>query len=269
MEAKGTVASVSETSQAEGRPVLCFRDVDLAYGPKTVLRGVGFDIHAGEFWFFLGPNGEGKTTLLKAIIGEVRPKSGKLWFDNNSTARENLSFIPQRCDLNPTLSTTVREFASLGFTGMRLSCKERAERLSRALERVGLEGMEKKDYWTLSGGQRQRVLVARALVRRPRLLILDEPTKGIDISTEEKFLQFLKNLNREENLTIIFVAHDLNMAARYSTHAAIFSGGSVLAGESAGVLTAENLEKAYGIPMTVRNGVSGSAGIRIAGSSDL
>jgi ABC-type Mn2+/Zn2+ transport system ATPase subunit len=243
--------------------VLAIENLDLAYGSKVVLQKVYLEIHAGDFWFFIGPNAEGKTTLLRAILGEISPKSGQIRMGDIGKTREHLSFIPQHCALNPTLPTTVGEFISLGLTGIRLGRKERAERLSWALERVGLEKMQKENYWTLSGGQRQRVLVARALVRRPRLLILDEPTKGIDLSTEDKFLQFLIDLNKAEQLTILFVGHDLDLPARYATHVALFSQGSVLAGESAQVLTSENLERTYGVPITVRGEPDGHLSIEV------
>jgi len=244
--------------------ILSFRNLDLAYGNRMVLKGVDFSIGKGEFWFFLGPNGMGKTTLLRAILGEVRPRSGEIALGSSAAESASMGFIPQHCELNPTLPTTVREFASLGLTGLRTTAEERSERLSWALEKVGLQGLEKAAYRTLSGGQRQRALVARALVRRPSLLILDEPTKGIDLATEIGFLQFLSSLNSEENLTVIFVAHDLNMAARHGTHAALFANGSILAGEIKKVLTAKNLADAYGVPIHVVHDASGSAGIHIA-----
>ena len=244
--------------------VLAINNLDLAYGRKLVLQNVHFEIREGEFWFFLGPNGEGKTTLLRAILGEILPGSGEVGFGSGNGMREHLGFIPQQCDLNPTLPTTVREFISLGLTGIRLKKKERAERFSWALERVGLEEMQKKNYWTLSGGQRQRVLVARALVRRPRLLILDEPTKGIDLSTEARFLRFLIDLNRQEQLTIVFVAHDLNLAARYGTHIALFGEGKVMAGESRQVLTSENLVHSYGIPIKAHRESDGHLSIEVS-----
>jgi ABC-type Mn2+/Zn2+ transport system ATPase subunit len=245
------------------RIVLAINKLDLAYGARLVLQNVNFAIHTGEFWFFLGPNGEGKTTLLRAILGEISPKSGQVEFGSRTERREHLGFIPQHCDLNPTLPTTVREFISLGLTGIRLTIKERTERLSWALERVGLKGMDKNNYWNLSGGQRQRVLVARALVRRPRILILDEPTKGIDLSTEARFLRFLIDLNEQEQLTVLFVAHDLNLAARYGTHIALFGQGSVLAGQKHQVLTSENLERTYGIPITAHMESDGRLSIEV------
>ena len=245
--------------------VLALRDLSVGYGGRIVLEAIHLEIRAGELWFFIGPNGMGKTTLLRAILGEIPARGGQIWLSPEVGKREHLGFIPQNCDLNPTLPTTVREFVSLGFTGARMSRMERAESLSWALDKVGLEGAETRDYWTLSGGQRQRVLVARALVRRPRLLILDEPTKGLDLSTEHAFLELISDLNRKEGLTVLFVAHDLNLAARFSTHAALFGNGRVLAGESHAVLTSENLAAIYGIPIVVRREPSGAMSVRISG----
>lgn len=250
-------------------PLLTLRDVGLSYGEKTILQDVRFEVHAGEFWFFLGPNGEGKTTLLRAILGEIPLKTGRIDFSGEASGCDRLGFIPQHCELNPTLPTTVREFASLGFTGMKLSKRERMDRLRWALERVGLGGMETKDYWTLSGGQRQRVLVARALVRRPRLLILDEPTKGIDLLTEVKFLELLVELSSAENLTLLFVAHDLNLAARYGTHAALFHEGRVEAGPCREILTSENLQRTYGAPLNVFRDASGAISIQVGGKGGM
>jgi len=250
-------------------PLLILRDVGLSYGEKTILQEVRFEVHAGEFWFFLGPNGEGKTTLLRAILGEIPLKTGRIDFSEEAEGRDRLGFIPQHCELNPTLPTTVREFASLGFVGVRLSQRERMERLRWALERVGLGGMEKKDYWTLSGGQRQRVLVARALVRRPRLLILDEPTKGIDLLTEVRFLELLVELSSTENLTLLFVAHDLDLAARYGTHAALFHEGRVEAGPCLEILTSVNLQRTYGAPLNVFRDASGAISIQVGGKGGI
>jgi ABC-type Mn2+/Zn2+ transport system ATPase subunit len=250
---------------AIGDVVLAVHSLDLAYGRKTVLEKVDMEVRTGEFWFFLGPNGEGKTTLLRAILGELPPRSGQVLFGEEFGRRECLAFIPQHCDLNPTLPTTVREFVSLGFVGIGINREERAVRLSRALERVGLKGAARQEYWTLSGGQRQRVLVARALVRQPRLLILDEPTKGLDLPTEESFLQLLSGLNRQEQLTILFVAHDLDLAARFGSHVALFSNGRVQVGPSREVLNSASLALAYGMPIVVRREPSGAMTIHIDG----
>lgn len=222
-------------------------DVSLGYGERTILRGINLEVHQGEFWFFLGQNGGGKTTLMKAVLGLIAPQSGTLWLHPVSASREQIGFVPQRCELNPTLPTTVKEFVLLGLVGISVDRREREIRLTWALEKMGLSGQEERNYWSLSGGQRQRALVARALVRRPTLLVLDEPTNNLDLPTEDALLQLLVALNKEEQLTLLFVTHNVGIAARYATHVALLHAGNLLAGPRSNLLTATNLAHIYGI----------------------
>jgi ABC-type Mn2+/Zn2+ transport system ATPase subunit len=225
--------------------------LSLSYGAHGVLRGVDMEVRAGEFWFLLGPNGVGKTTFLRAVLGLITPQAGRLWMHPQLACRERIGFVPQRCDLNPTLPTTVQEFVLLGLVGIRAGRAEQHERLSWALDKVGLGALRAKDYWSLSGGQRQRALVARALVRRPTLLILDEPTNGLDPSTEDALLQLLGALSAQEHQTMLFVTHDLAAAVRYATHVALFRNGGVATGRRDQVLDAQNLERLYGAAVVV------------------
>lgn len=243
--------------------VLKATGLTVGYARRTVLESVTVECRKGEFWFFIGPNGSGKTTLIRAILGILRPWGGQLWLHPELARREGIGFVPQRCDLNPALPTTVREFVVLGLAGLRLGAKEEAERLDWALHEVGLEGMAKRDYWSLSGGQRQRALVARALVRRPNLLILDEPTNGLDLSTEDSFLRLLADLNRREHLTLFFVTHDIAIAARYATHLAFFYSGSVESGPREQALNRAVLERVYGVGVEVTRDPSGAVAVRV------
>jgi ABC-type Mn2+/Zn2+ transport system ATPase subunit len=229
--------------------MLSIRGVELAYGPRTVLRGVDLQVRAGEFWVLIGPNGSGKTTLLQAILGLLAPRSGRIDRDPVRACSERLGFVPQRCDLNPSLPTTVREFVMLGLVGARVSRADRPERLRRALAGVGLEGQERASYWSLSGGQRQRALVARALVRQPDFLILDEPGGGLDVGSQEAFLHTVAELHRNEHLTLLYVTHELSIAARYASHVALFHNGSVTAGPRAEILARPDLEAIFGTPL--------------------
>ncbi|HXH13268.1 MAG TPA: ABC transporter ATP-binding protein [Alphaproteobacteria bacterium] len=238
-------------------------NLSLGYGRRMVLRQVNLIVHAGEFWFFLGPNGEGKTTLLRAILGMLRPQAGRLWVDRELSQRDCLGFVPQRCDINPTLPTTVREFTLLGLVGLRTSPQERRERLAWALDKVGLGGHEDTDYWALSGGQRQRALVARALVRRPSVLMLDEPTNGLDVATEDSLLRFIADLNRERHLTVLFVTHNVAIAARYASHLAFFHGGHVVAGTRQDMLNRQTLYQVYGVGVEISSDASGVVAIRV------
>lgn len=226
--------------------VLQTHNLSLSYGQKTILQDVNLTVRTGEFWCFLGQNGVGKTTLLRALLGLLHPQAGQLQFHPKLGRRECMGFVPQRCDLNPTLSITVREFALLGLVGIRTNRAQHQQRLSWALEKMHLSGMADKDYWALSGGQRQRVLVARALVRRPTLLILDEPTNNLDLSMEDTFLQTLSALHAEERNTILFVTHNVNIAARYATHIGLITAGTLVSGPREQVLTNQNLEQVYG-----------------------
>lgn len=235
--------------------VLRARGLDAGYRGKTVLTGVDLEIHAGDFWFLLGKNGSGKTTLLRALLGLRRPLAGTLVCAALDD-REHLGFVPQRCELNPSLPTTVREFVGFGLVATRVPAADRAERLRWALARAGLEGMERRSYWSLSGGQRQRALVARALVRRPSLLVLDEPTEGLDPVTEDAILGTLAQLNERSGTTVLFVSHKLVTAARYASHVALFGDGRVHGGPRDAVLVPEQIERVYGAPI----GLDGAVG---------
>ncbi|MGH7966754.1 MAG: metal ABC transporter ATP-binding protein [Candidatus Binatia bacterium] len=227
--------------------VLTTTGLSLGYVDRTVLRDVNLEIRSGEFWVFLGPNGSGKSTLLRALVELLPPRSGHLWRHPERARPDVIGFVPQRCDLNPTLPTTVREFVLLGLAGLRVSRQDQARRLAWALEKIGLNGMERKSYWALSGGQRQRALVARALVRQPTLLLLDEPTSNLDPATEEALVQLLVALHRDQGLTVLLVTHEFALAARYATHVALAHTGTVLAGPRQEVLTESNLEWLYGM----------------------
>jgi zinc transport system ATP-binding protein len=226
-------------------PVIEANDLALGYGRRRVLEHVTLRVEPGAFWFLLGRNGSGKSTLLRAIVGTLAPSAGTLRLHPALATRERMGFVPQRCELNPTLPTTVREFVLLGTVGLRLSHGDEQERLTGALERAGLAGMARRDFRALSGGERQRALLARALVRRPTLLLLDEPTNNLDPGAEDALLHLLAELNRTERLTAVVVTHDLALAAHHATHVALVADGTVIAGPRADVLTAGALRQVF------------------------
>lgn len=202
--------------------------LDLAYGSNVVLRGVDLEVRRGEFWFLLGGNGSGKTTFLRALLGMLPPRAGRIHLAAELEGGARVGFVPQSCELNRALPTTVREFVSVGLVGLRVPRADEPARLARALERVGLGGLAATDYWSLSGGQRQRALVARALIREPLLLVLDEPMNHLDPDAEEALLRDLLDLHRQQNLALILVTHDLEMAELHATHVATFGAGRVV-----------------------------------------
>jgi ABC-type Mn2+/Zn2+ transport system ATPase subunit len=230
----------------EAEALIRARGLALGYGGRNVVADVELEVRAGEVWFLLGPNGSGKTTLLRAVLGLLAPAAGELWLHRDVSDRAHVGYVPQRCEWNAALPTTVREFVALGFVGTRRSRAERAASLRWALARVGLEALAASDFRALSGGQRQRALVARALVRRPRVLLLDEPTEELDVTSAGDLLDALAERVRENGTTLLFVTHDLALAARFATHVALFAEGQVTAGARDAVLADGALRRAFG-----------------------
>lgn len=232
------------------------RDVALGYGPETVLSGVSMEIQRGEFWCLLGTNGAGKTSLLRTLLGLLPARRGALERHPDVTPQA-IGFVPQHCDWRMTVPTTVREFVALGLVGIALDRRERGERLARVLVRVGLDGLARRDYRELSGGQRQRALIARALIRQPLLLVLDEPTASLDPAAESVVLEMLADVNRADQVTVLFVTHDLDIAAHYASHVALFHDGRVEVGPQAELMQVANLERIYGPAFRERLGTLG------------
>lgn len=221
----------------------------LGYGRAPVLRAVDLEIRAGEHWFLVGPNGAGKSTFVRALFALVAISAGRLWIDPVRAGRARLAFVPQRWSLNESLPTTVRELVALGLVGLGLDAAARVARVARALDDVGLGGRERQNFWDLSGGQRQRVLVARALVREPAVLVLDEPEAGLDLAAEQRLLDLLRDVRRTRGVTVLHVSHDLASVRRYASHVALFADGTVQGGLAGAVLTRANLERAYGMTL--------------------
>lgn len=237
-----------------GDTIMEMKDLALGYDGARLLSGINFEIENGDMWCFLGPNGCGKSTLLKGMIGALRPLAGTITLDERFIRAADIGFVPQRCLMNETLPTTVHEFVTLGTAGLRMGRAAEEESYKRALLAVGLSDMAAKDYRALSGGQKQRALLARTLVRRPKLIILDEPTNGLDMPAEEALLGALEKLNREEGITVVVVTHNLDIAGRFGKKFALFRRGTVLAGPKSITFTPENIKATYGVSVEHRNG---------------
>ena len=250
---------MSETKPPSAPPLFALRQAALGYGGHTVLRDVDLEVHPGEFWCLLGPNGEGKTTLIKTLLGALRPRRGGVYRNPEMFRRGRVSYVPQRLELNPVLPTSVREFVLSGLVGVKADAARRRSRLERVLSLVGLTGSVSRNYWTLSGGQRQRAMVARALIRNPGLLVIDEPTAGLDLAAAQAVLDVLEDLHATYGVTIVFVTHDLATAARYATHVALFRGGVVTAGPKAEIATDRALTQTFGVPVSMGTGFGGDA----------
>jgi len=205
------------------------RNVNFAYGDEAVLKDVNFNVHLGDYLGIVGPNGGGKTTLLKIMLGLLIPQKGtvKLFGEEIENFKDwfKIGYVPQKAvnfDLNFPL--TVGEVVTQGRYGkkrilQRLSKKDH-DLIRQALDQVEMWEHKDKIIGSLSGGQQQRVFIARALASQPEVIFLDEPTTGVDQTTQKKFYALLKKLNRELDLTLVLVSHDTNIIVHETTEIA-------------------------------------------------
>jgi zinc transport system ATP-binding protein len=202
-------------------------------GGPPVLRDVDLTIEAGEFVAIAGPNGGGKTTLLRIALGIEEPKQGiaRLFGEPalSFSRRERLGYLAQRAQLGTTAPVSVRELVTAGRaprTGLFHPLRAHDRRVvERAIERVGLGDRRDAVLSTLSGGQQQRAFIAKALAGEPDLLVLDEPTAGVDADAQESFAALLEELHRDLGATIIFVSHEFGAVEQFVQRLVLVRGG--------------------------------------------
>ena len=253
---------LSDNKSEKKDPIVDVAEATFAYGRNVILESVEMQIHDSEFWCFIGPNGEGKTTLIKALLGALRPKRGLIRLRPDFARRTRIGFVPQNCDLNPTVPTTIQSFVIQGTAGLPVVETKLKQRVQKSLEVMGIQHIRDRSIWKVSGGQRQRAMVARALVRDPLLMIVDEPTAGLDLAASSGLLKTITELNRQHGITVIFVTHDLQLAGHHASHVAVFKNRRVTCGPVAEALTGENLGNAFGVPTEVRPDPSGGYVVR-------
>lgn len=207
------------------------RDVGKRFGDPWAVRHVNLDIGRGGFFTFLGPSGCGKTTLLRMIAGFVVPDEGTVFLDGERVNdlppwRRDVGMVFQNYALWPHMS--VFDNVAFGLRERRIVRSEIADRVSEALRRVDLTGMEKRRPSQLSGGQQQRVALARTLVIRPRVLLLDEPLSNLDAKLRGEMRLELLKLQRDIGITTIYVTHDQEEALAMSTRIAVMNQGRVV-----------------------------------------
>ncbi|NUN11362.1 ABC transporter ATP-binding protein [Candidatus Micrarchaeota archaeon] len=197
--------------------IIEFNKVSFSYGETNVLDGLTFTVKKGEFVAFLGHNGTGKTTALKIMLGFLKPEKGslKLFSQESFKEWEKIGYVQQSFEnFDTNFPANVFEVASMGLLAklnpLQKMTLEQKQKVHDALKLVGMEQFEKRKIGELSGGQQQRVFLARALATNAELLLLDEPTTGVDHTSQEKFYELLKELN-EKGKTILLISHDLGM----------------------------------------------------------
>ena len=226
-------------------------NVTLGYTEKPVLRDINLRILRGESIGIIGPNGCGKTTLLKSLVGLIKPLGGsiKIFGQPVTMARRFIGYVPQRETLDISYPATVFDMITMGRYAkiglFRRPGRLDRERAAEAIADVGLKEYMHVPIAHLSGGQRQRVLIARALSADPEILLLDEPTAAVDVRAQREIVDLLKTLHKERNLTILLVTHDVNLVYPMVDRIIFMADGQVLIGTPEEMLTQEKLQRIY------------------------
>ncbi|MEN2768392.1 metal ABC transporter ATP-binding protein [Ornithinibacillus xuwenensis] len=206
--------------------IISIQDVSFNYEHKNVLDHVNFEIPYGSFMGLIGPNGGGKTTLIKLLLGELKPVTGTIKLFNTPITQfkdwNKIGFVSQKSNsFNKDFPATVFEVVSMGLTSkvgyFKFFNQKHKAKIRQAIDLVGMREYTYENIGNLSGGQQQRVFIARSLVSDPTLLILDEPTVGVDSENVQRFYELLHNLNKEQGITLLLVTHDTGTMTEYAT----------------------------------------------------
>ncbi|MHB1835686.1 MAG: metal ABC transporter ATP-binding protein [Solirubrobacteraceae bacterium] len=239
--------------------------VQIALGGRQILQDVSLTIADGEFIAVLGPNGAGKSTLMRALLGLVGTAGGSIRVLGlpPSQARTQIGYLPQRQSFDAATRVRGVDLVTLGLDGGRWGLplgltaqarrrrRQEHEQVREAIALVGAQEFAHRPIGELSGGEQQRLLIATALVRRPRLLILDEPLDSLDLPSQLATAALLRRVATQQHVTVLLVAHDVNPLAEHLDRVVYLVGGHALAGTVPQVITGPNLSALYGTPIEV------------------
>lgn len=244
---------------AYAEPVLEFNEVWFSYDSETAVQDITFSVTKGEFMAVLGPNGSGKTTLLRLALGLVKPSRGTVrLFGQDPRSFDNWSrvgYVPQRVEaVQNRFPATAREVVAYGayrgFDPFRIFRRSSGGEVEAALEMVGIPELADRRVSDMSVGQQQRMLIARAIIRKPELLFMDEPIAGIDAAGQQAFHALVRQLNTDMGMTVMLISHDIGAVMREATTCACINREIVFHG---GVhdIRSTDLSKLYGFPVDI------------------
>lgn len=242
--------------------VLKMEHISFRYEKENVLEDINLTVPKGAFLGIVGPNGSGKSTLFKCVLGLLKPQQGKIYLFGTPIEAfkdwHRVGYVSQKANsFNTGFPATVYEVVASGLTakrGMfRFFTKKDRQAVSEAIEAVGMSAFSQRNIGELSGGQQQRVFIARAIVSKPELLILDEPTVGVDVHHVQSFYDMLDELNRRLGMTLILVTHDIGTITEKVTHVACLNKHLYFHGkaEEFEKLGEQTLSQFYGHPLQV------------------
>lgn len=240
------------------KPIAELDNVSCSYGPQVVLSNVNLTIEAGEFVGLVGPSGSGKTTLLRTLLGSVQPVRGQVRVDGKPVQGGKLpralGYVPQLETVDWTFPVTVEQVVMMGrIREMNLlpwATRKDKALVQETLERLGMGGLGGRHIRALSGGQQQRVFLARALISNPKMLLLDEPTSGVDIKTRNDVLCLLGEIN-QGGVTVVLTTHDLNSVAAHLPKVICINRELIAQGKPEEIFTEKVLAQTYGSQMRV------------------
>ena len=186
-------------------PLIAVTNLNFRIGETTILHNVDLDISAGEILTLIGPNGAGKTTLVRMLLGLLSPDSGEI----RRNGALSIGYLPQAFEVDPSFPLTVRRLLCL-------TQKPSSEQMEESLEEVGAEGLLDHPVQSLSGGERQRVLLARALLRDPDLLVLDEPIQNVDINGQTELYRLIMKIRDDRGCGVLMISHDLHLVMAFT-----------------------------------------------------
>lgn len=232
-------------------PIIEFKKVILGYS-RPILFDIDFTVNSGDFIGIVGPNGVGKTTFLKAVLGLLKPLEGEI-IRHNKLIR--FGYVPQRQVVDELFPLNVLDIVLMGrysLVGLcRRPAKEDRQKALQCLAHVGIEKLALRSYRELSGGQKQRTLLARALACEPTILLLDEPTTDMDLPSEREIMELVEQLREKENLTVLIVSHLLHVVVNSANRLAFVGRSKIQIQDKNEAITQENLSNLYGVPVYV------------------
>ncbi|MEA1891401.1 MAG: metal ABC transporter ATP-binding protein [Campylobacterota bacterium] len=237
-------------------PIFDVKNLNFSVGNQNILSDISFEIFGAEYIAIIGPNGGGKTTLIRILLGLDKQTSGKVKIFGKKIKDfkewKRIGYVPQRATLvDANFPATVQDVVKMGRTSQRRffakESKEDREFVVDAMKKMDVYDLKDKMVGTLSGGQRQRVMIARALSSKPEILILDEPNTGVDMLSQKRFYALLKNLNKQEKITIVFITHDIGVIADDIARLFTINEKAIICNDPKKVMSCEDMSKLYGI----------------------